>query len=340
MKDNHKKYIERTFFLAKKGLGNVSPNPMVGCVIVKKGKIIGEGYHKKYGKEHAEINAINSVKDKKEIEGSSIYINLEPCSHHGKTPPCSDEIIKYNPKEVIISNKDPNPIINGRGIMRLQKNNINVIENLNKEEGYNLNKRFFKNQESGLPYIILKWAQTEDGFIAKEDGSSKWISNDISRMLVHKWRSEEPGILIGVDTANKDNPKLNVRSWNGNSPIRIILDPNMRLNNQTRILNDPGSVLIYNKKNNKKVREKHFIQNKSFELKDILKDILKKGVGSILVEGGAKTLNYFINENLWDEARIFVSNKRFKTGIKAPELDLNKYQKIRNNKLYNIFNNA
>ena len=140
--------------------------------------------------------------------------------------------------------------------------------------------------------------------------------------------------------ANKDNPRLNVRSWKGNSPIRIILDPNMRLNNQTIILNDPGSVLIYNKKNNKKVREKHFIQNKSFELKDILKDILKKGVGSILVEGGAKTLNYFINENLWDEARIFVSNKRFKTGIKAPELDLNKYQKIRNNKLYNIFNNA
>jgi len=340
MKDNHKKYIERTFYLAKKGLGNVSPNPMVGCVIVKKGKIIGEGYHKKYGNEHAEINAINSVEDKKEIEGSSIYINLEPCSHHGKTPPCSDEIIKYRPKEVIISNTDPNPIVNGRGINRLKENGISVIEKLEKEKGYNLNKRFFKNQESGLPYIILKWAQTKDGYLAKEDGSSKWISNDISRMMVHKWRSEEPGILIGVNTANKDNPKLNVRSWEGNNPMRIIIDPNMRLNNQINIITDAGSVLIYNKEKNEQIRNKHFIQNKSFNLKDILKDILKKGIGSVIVEGGAITLNHFIKENLWDEARVFVSNKKFEKGIKAPKLDLNKYQEIRNNKLFYVFNYA
>ena len=340
MKDNHKKYIERTFYLANKGLGNVSPNPMVGCVIVKSGKIIGEGYHKRYGGKHAEINAINNVKDKSELKGSSFYINLEPCSHHGKTPPCSDEIIKLKPKEVIISNQDQNPIVNGRGIKKLRNNGISVIENIKKKKGLDVNKRFFKNQLTGLPYIILKWAETEDGFLAKEDGSSKWISNELSRMLVHKWRAEEPGILIGVNTANIDNPSLNVRSWKGNNPIRIVLDPNQKLNNNTNLLSDKGTLMVYNKKAEKKLNNKIFIKNKSFKLEDILKDILKKGIGSIIVEGGAKTLNSFIKEGMWDEARIFNSNKKFKRGIKAPKLNVNKYQKIRDNKLYTIYNDA
>ena len=340
MKDNHKKYIERTFYLANKGLGNVSPNPMVGCVIVKSGKIIGEGYHEKYGKEHAEINAINNVTDKSLLEGSSFYINLEPCSHHGKTPPCSDEIMRYKPKEVIISNQDQNPIVNGKGINKLKKGGISVIENIEKEKGLIVNKRFFKNQLTNLPYIILKWAETKDGFIAKEDGSSKWISNELSRMLVHKWRSEEPGILIGVNTANTDNPSLNVRSWTGNDPTRIVLDPNFKINKKIKLFEDEGALLVYNKEFDKKLKNKHLIQNKSFILKDILRDILEKGIGSIIVEGGAKTINSFIEEGLWDEARVFISDKKFEKGIKAPKIDLNKYQKIRDNKLYTIYNHA
>ncbi len=340
MKDNHKKYIERTFYLANKGLGNVSPNPMVGCVIVKSGKIIGEGYHEKYGKEHAEINAINNVTDKSLLEGSSFYINLEPCSHHGKTPPCSDEIMRYKPKEVIISNQDQNPIVNGKGINKLKKGGISVIENIEKEKGLIVNKRFFKNQLTNLPYIILKWAETKDGFIAKEDGSSKWISNELSRMLVHKWRSEEPGILIGVNTANTDNPSLNVRSWTGNDPTRIVLDPNFKINEKIKLFEDEGALFVYNKEFDKKLKNKHLIQNKSFILKDILRDILEKGIGSIIVEGGAKTINSFIEEGLWDEARVFISDKKFEKGIKAPKIDLNKYQKIRDNKLYTIYNHA
>ena len=340
MKDNHKKYIERTFYLANKGLGNVSPNPMVGCVIVKSGKIIGESYHKQYGKEHAEINAINTVVDKSQLKGSSFYINLEPCSHHGKTPPCSDEIIKHKPKEVIISNLDQNPIVNGRGIKKLKNSGISVKKNILKEKGFNINKRFFKNQITGLPYIILKWAETKDGFIARKDGSSKWISNELSRMLVHKWRSEEAGILVGVNTANIDNPSLNVRSWKGSDPVRIVLDPNQKLKSKTKLLKDKRAVLVYNKENNKHTNNKNFIQYKSFELKHILRDILKKGIGSVIVEGGAKTLNNFIKEGLWDEARVFVSNKKFKEGIKAPKLDIHQYDKIRDNKLYTIFNHA
>ena len=340
MKDNHKKYIERTFYLANKGLGNVSPNPMVGCVIVKAGKIIGESYHKEYGKEHAEINAINTVEDKLQLKGSSFYINLEPCSHHGKTPPCSDEIIKHKPKEVIISNLDQNPIVNGRGIKKLKNNGISVKENILKEKGLIINKRFFKNQITGLPYIILKWAETEDGFIARKDGSSKWISNELSRMLVHKWRSEEAGILVGVNTANIDDPSLNVRSWKGRDPVRIVLDPNQKLKSKTKLLKDKGAVLIYNKEKNKKTNNKSYIQNKSFELKHILRDILEKGIGSLIVEGGAKTLNNFIKEGLWDEARVFVSNKTFKEGIKAPKFDTDQYEKIGDNKLYTIFNHA
>ena len=191
MKDNHKKYIQRTFYLAKKGKGRVAPNPLVGCVIVKNNIIIGEGYHKKFGENHAEINAINNVVNKNDIKGSTVYINLEPCNHYGKTPPCSDELVKLQPKEVIVSNKDPNPLTNGKSLQKLKENNIQVKSNILEKEGYELNKRFFKNQYKKLPYVILKWAQTEDGFLAKEDGSSKWISSDISRTLVHKWRSEE-----------------------------------------------------------------------------------------------------------------------------------------------------
>lgn len=340
MKDNHKKYIQRTFYLAKKGIGKVAPNPLVGCVIVKNNKIIGEGYHKEYGDNHAEINAINSVSNKKEIEGSTVYINLEPCNHVGKTPPCSDALVKLKPKEVVISNKDPNPLTNGKSIKKLIDNNINVKSNILKEEGEELNKRFFKNQNKKLPFIILKWAQTSDGFIAKSDGSSKWISNDVSRTLVHKWRSEELGILVGSKTVNNDNPKLNVRSWNGKDPIRVIIDPNNRCSNKNDILSDPLPTLIYNKKRESKVQNKQFVKLLEFNLINILKDILSRGISSIIIEGGSFTLKSFIENNLWDEARVFVSGEKFKNGIKAPKIKLRNPQKIGSDQLYLIKNYA
>ena len=340
MKDNHKKYIQRTFYLAKKGIGKVAPNPLVGCVIVKNNKIIGEGYHKEYGDKHAEINAINNVSNKKEIEGSSVYINLEPCNHFGKTPPCSDALVKLKPKEVIISNKDPNPLTNGKSIKKLIDNNINVRSNILKEEGEELNKRFFKNQIKKLPFIILKWAQTSDGFIAKSDGSSKWISNDISRTLVHKWRSEELGILVGAKTVNSDNPKLNVRSWDGKDPIRVIIDPNNRCSNKNDILSDTLPTLIYNKKRESKVQNKQFVRLLEFNLINILKDILSRGISSIIVEGGSFTLQSFIENNLWDEARVFVSDGKFKNGIKAPKIKLSNPQKIGSDQLYLMKNYA
>ena len=340
MKDNHKKYIQRTFYLAKKGIGKVAPNPLVGCVIVKNNKIIGEGYHKEYGDKHAEINAINNVSNKKEIEGSSVYINLEPCNHFGKTPPCSDALVKLKPKEVIISNKDPNPLTNGKSIKKLIDNNINVRSNILKEEGKELNKRFFKNQIKKLPFIILKWAQTSDGFIAKSDGSSKWISNDISRTLVHKWRSEELGILVGAKTVNNDNPKLNVRSWDGKDPIRVIIDPNNRSSNKNDILSDTLPTLIYNKKRESKVQNKQFVRLLEFNLLNILKDILSRGISSIMVEGGSFTLQSFIENNLWDEARVFVSDGKFKNGIKAPKIKLSNPQKIGSDQLYLMKNYA
>jgi diaminohydroxyphosphoribosylaminopyrimidine deaminase/5-amino-6-(5-phosphoribosylamino)uracil reductase len=315
---------------------------MVGCVIVKNENIIGEGYHKKFGKPHAEINAIKSVKNKKTIEGSSIYITLEPCSHYGKTPPCVDEIINYKPKEVIISNKDPNPKINGKGIKKLKENNINVIEGINDVIGKELNKRFFLNQKYKMPYIILKWAETKDGFIAKTNGESKWISNDVSRTLVHKWRSEESGILIGVQTAIKDNPKLTVRRWKGKNPIRIIIDPNNRLHNTAKVLKEKPITLIYNTTTTKKRKSNFFIKINPFSIHNIIQDVYKKGISSIMVEGGTKTINYFIDSNLWHEARIFVSNKKFKKGVIAPNLNFENVNKedINGDELHITNNNA
>ena len=340
MNNKNKEYINRAFYLAHKGIGKVFPNPMVGCVIVKNNLIIGEGYHKKYGENHAEINAINSVIDKKNIKNSSIYINLEPCCHHGKTPPCTEEIIKHQPKEVIISNIDPNKKVQGKGIKKLISNGIRVIDKVEEQRGLLLNKRFFTNQVYKKPYVILKWAQTADGFIAKENGDSKWISNETSRTIVHKWRSEESGILVGANTIDKDNPKLTVRKWKGESPIRIVIDPNNRIKRSSIVLKDKLTTLLYNRKINESKNNKYFIKKDDFKLENILKDILRRGFGSILVEGGTKTINHFIKSNSWNEIRIFVSKKKFINGIQAPKRKKDKMivENIENDLLYTEFN--
>ena len=200
--------MQRALELARLGLGNVSPNPMVGCVIVKDGKIIGEGHHEQYGGPHAEVNAVQAVKDQSLLPQSTAYVTLEPCSHFGKTPPCADLLVRHQVKRVVICNEDPNPLVAGQGIERLRNAGIEVEIGLLREEGRVLNRRFFTAFEKKRPYVILKWAQTTDGFVARENYDSKWISNTYSRQLVHKWRAEEDAILVGTNTARYDNPSL------------------------------------------------------------------------------------------------------------------------------------
>jgi diaminohydroxyphosphoribosylaminopyrimidine deaminase / 5-amino-6-(5-phosphoribosylamino)uracil reductase len=221
--------MQRAIQLAKLGLGNVAPNPMVGAVIVYNDIIIGEGYHQKYGEAHAEVNAINSVKNKELLNESTIYVSLEPCSHYGKTPPCANLIVENGIKKVVIGCSDPNPLVAGNGIKILIEAQIEVIDNVLEKECIELNKRFFTYINKNRPFIILKWAQTANGFIARENFDSKWISCEESRMWVHKWRAEEAAILVGKNTAKYDNPSLTVRDWNGKNPLRVVLDYHLEL---------------------------------------------------------------------------------------------------------------
>lgn len=313
--------IQRTFDLARLGAGAVSPNPLVGCVIVKDGEVIGEGWHRSYGEAHAEVNAVVSVSDKSQISGSTIYVNLEPCSHHGKTPPCSDMLIQHGVKKVVISNLDTNPLVGGEGIKKLKAADITVVTGVLEKEGRELNKRFFTFHEKQRPYIVLKWAQTADGFIAHSNYDSKWISNDFSRQLVHKWRSEEDAVLVGTKTAAHDNPMLNAREWSGRNPVRLVIDRFLRLSDNLNLFDKSVPTIFFNllkheeHTNLKLVR----LDEKDFILK-LLTYLHKEKIQSLLVEGGSQTLSFFIQAGLWDEARIFTSSRSFHKGIKGPTL--------------------
>ncbi len=228
-------FMQRAIELAQLGIGAVSPNPRVGCLVVHDNKIIGEGWHQKFGEAHAEVNAINSVKDLSLLKESTIYVNLEPCSHEGKTPPCSDLLIKHQVKKVVIANTDTNPLVAGRGVEKLKKAGIAIMTGVLEKEGRELNRRFFTFMEKKRPYIILKWAQTSDGFIAQKNFESKWITNELSRQLVHRWRSEEDAVLVGTRTASHDNPSLTVRDWSGRNPTRIVIDRFLRLNDKLQL---------------------------------------------------------------------------------------------------------
>ena len=329
MSNKHEKYMSRCLELAKKGLGSVSPNPMVGCVVVHNNSIIGEGYHEKFGGPHAEVNAINNLKDTSRIKESTIYINLEPCSFIGKTPACAQLIKEKGFSKVIVGCNDPNPKVSGKGLEIISNAGIEVESGILEKECISLNKRFFINQNEIRPYIILKFAQTDDGFIARTDFSSKWISGAESRKLVHKWRSEEDAILVGTNTAFYDNPSLTVRLCSGNNPIRVILDRSLRLPKNLKIFNDKKArtIIVHDKKSTPE--EKEYIEylaidfsNKNW-INNLYMVLYRKGIGSLFIEGGGMTLNNIIKSDLWDEARVFTSKSVFNAGIKAPII--NKY---------------
>ena len=310
----HEIYISRCLEIAKNGLGTTRPNPMVGAVIVYNNTIISEGYTSAYGSNHAEVNAINTVKDKSLLSKSTLYVTLEPCSHYGKTPPCSDLIVKHSIPNVVIGCVDDNPEVAGKGIAKLKASGCNVTVGVLENECKTHHKRFFTFHNKKRPYIILKWAETHDGFIApiiKDKKKPVWITNTYSRQLVHKWRAEEQAILVGTNTVIEDNPSLTVRDWSGENPIRVVLDKISKLNSDYSIFNeDSKTIRITNK-------DIDFDKPIATQIATLLH---KQNINSIIIEGGAKTLQTFINEELWDEARIFTGTVEFKDGTKAPEL--------------------
>lgn len=311
--------MQRAFDLALNGIGHVSPNPLVGCVIVHNDKIIGEGWHQKYGEAHAEVNAINTVESKALLKEATVYVTLEPCSHFGKTPPCADLLIYSRVKKVVIANVDTNPKVAGEGIKRMRAAGIEVVTGILDKEGRGFNKRFFTLIEKKRPYIVLKWAQTTDGFIARLNRDSKWISNEYSRQLVHKWRTEEDAIVVGTKTAEFDNPQLNVRDWTGRNPVRIVIDRFLKLPESLHLFDRSQKTICYNLLKHEehgnlllvRIPEENFLE-------ELVKDLYKRNVQSIIVEGGAQTLQSFIDAKLWDEARVFIGDKSFDKGIKAP----------------------
>lgn len=314
--------MRRVLELAGHGRGLVSPNPLVGCVIVHHNKIIGEGFHKQYGQSHAEVNAIHSVQDLALLPESILYVNLEPCSHFGKTPPCADLLIEHKIKKVVIANLDTNPLVAGQGIKKLRNAGIEVITGILSPEGRELNKRFFTSIENNRPYIILKWAQTADGFIARENYESKWISNAHSRQLVHKWRTEEDAVLVGTRTALHDNPQLNTRDWQGRNPKRIVLDRFLRLDDKLNLFDGSERTICYNVLKHEEHKNLSLIRvDETDFIGNVVQDIWKQKIQSVIIEGGATTLQLFIDAGLWDEARMFSSKRTFGKGIVAPKLN-------------------
>lgn len=318
---NDELYMRRALDLAVLGRGRVSPNPMVGCVIVHNDRVIGEGWHQKYGGPHAEVNAVNSVKEKELLCESTVFVTLEPCAHHGKTPPCASMLAEHQVRRVVICNKDPNPLVAGKGIAILKQAGITVKQGLMEEEGHEINNRFFTFFTKKRPYIILKWAETADGYIARDNYDSKWISNALSRKLVHKWRSEEDAILVGRQTAEMDDPALNVRDWSGKDPLRLVIDRNLKLSKTLKLFSDGIPTVCYNLNKSDHRGHVHYSQcREETFFSDIMGDLYKREIQSVLVEGGARILNLLFEAGLWDEVRRFRSEITFGSGIQAPLL--------------------
>jgi diaminohydroxyphosphoribosylaminopyrimidine deaminase / 5-amino-6-(5-phosphoribosylamino)uracil reductase len=324
MSEMDQRYMRRALELAELGRGNVSPNPMVGCVIVRNEKIIGEGYHQLYGGPHAEVYAIQSVENLEILQDATAYVTLEPCAHWGKTPPCANLLVEKKVKKVVIAALDSNPLVGGKGSQLLKNAGIEVEIGVLEKEAKWQNRRFFTQIEKQRPYVILKWAQSSDGFVAREDFSSKWISGIQSRQLVHKWRAEEDAILVGKNTAQYDNPSLNVRDWVGKNPVRILLDSNLELSESLNLFDRSIPTICFNSKKSETKENLYFVNlGDDFSLADILKELNTRKIQSLIVEGGSKVLSGFIEKGLWDEARVFTGKAKFETGISAPKLNQN-----------------
>ncbi len=320
----------RCIEIAKNGLGTTAPNPSVGAVIVFNNTIIGEGFTSPYGGPHAEVNAINSVDDKSLLKNATIYVTLEPCSHTGKTPPCADLLISHRIPKVVIGLLDPHEKVAGRGIQRLKQAGCEVTVGVLENECRHHHKRFLCAHEKKRPYIILKWAETLDGYIAPENKKRNnkkqpyWISNLHSRQLVHQWRAEEQAILVGTNTILEDNPKLDVRLWTGKNPLRVLIDKNLKIHGNYHVLDGRIPTLVLTSETNRakyKANLRYSVLDFSVDLPQQICNVLhKEHISSIIIEGGAQTLKSFIDAKLWDEARIFTGSSTFDKGIPAPKI--------------------
>jgi len=317
-------WMQRALDLATLGSGFVAPNPLVGCVIVKNDRIIGEGYHQKYGEDHAEVNAVHSVENALDIKDSTVFVNLEPCSHHGKTPPCADLLIKNSVRRVVICNTDPNPIVAGKGIARLKAAGIEVFVGLLADKGEALNRKFFYFQREKKPYITLKFACSIDHFVAHKNGEPILFSNSESQQLVHKMRTENQAILIGVQTVIADNPTLNVRYWQGNSPIRMIIDPTNRLPKESKLVKDHEPLLVFTKHHSETIGNKKWIalgvENSTDIIQNIVSYCYKSNIQSILLEGGSQTANLFYSNGLINEIWKIEKQIKLGEGLAGPKL--------------------
>ena len=330
MEENiNEKYMRMAIELAKKGAGAVNPNPMVGAVVVKNGEVIGRGYHKFFGGPHAEVYALEEAGEK--AEGATIYVTLEPCSHYGKTPPCAKKIIDMGIKKCFIGSSDPNPKVAGKGVAMLKEAGIEVVENVLKEECDKVNQVFFKYIKTRIPYLFVKCGITLDGKIALSNGISKWITNSIAREKVQYYRNKFMGIMVGINTVLTDNPSLTARIENGVNPFRIIVDPNLQIDENCKVVKnneDEKTVIITSKKNlftedtenteiqikQKRLSEENkvkfiFIDGEKFSFKEMLEEIGKTGIDSILLEGGETLISLAFEENVIDGGEIFIANK-------------------------------
>lgn len=338
-KSVHEKYMQECLTLAKKGIGYVSPNPMVGCVVVKNGKVVGRGYHKKFGQPHAEANALLEAGNR--AVGSTLYVNIEPCSHFGKTPPCADLIISKKVKKVVVAMRDPNPLVNGNGIKKLRDAKIDVIEHVLEADAKKLNEIFVKSVKHKMPFVTLKIAETLDGRIADSTGDSKWITNSQSQKYAHELRAQHDAILVGANTVIKDNPQLNVRHVKGNNPLRVVIDGRLTSPINSKLFKDAANTVVFTSVetfNRKKTQiaqlERQGVivlklsgKSNQISLGQAMKQLHKMNISSILVEGGANILSQFINEKLADRLAVVIAPKILGDGTQS--ITLGKYLSIK-----------
>lgn len=311
-------FMHRALQLARLGAGHVAPNPLVGCVLVRNGRLIGEGWHQRYGQAHAEVNAVAAVQDKKLLQGCTAYVSLEPCSHYGKTPPCADLLIDAAVGRVVISHADPNPLVGGQGVQQLRQAGIEVEMGCLQAAGRWLNRRFLTAMEKKRPYVILKWAQTADGFLTDHPGRPLPISGPVAQRLLHGWRAAEDAFLIGSHTALADNPRLNVRYGPGRPPVRVLLAGQSPLPEKLHLLDDSCNTLIFGSMQGTSSEKTTFMPQSPYDLPAVLAGLQQQKITSVVVEGGASVLKSFLHSGLWDEIRVLVAPMRVGGGVAAP----------------------